>query len=259
MELHELRVLQRDSSTQSHSGTVSSAGMGRGGREVATTVSSSGDDGLLAVETMNGSILKAQSHHTHTLVSVHDQIQGVVLNEVGGVVGKGATVQGVKHGVTSTIGSSSSTISLTTLTIVLGLSTKGTLINLSVLTTREGKTIGFQLTYSTRSFTTHVVNSILVTKPIGTLHSIIEMPTPIILMLDIIKRKKQSYHVTKSSIDTTLSSNSMRTRREQLGNDSSLESLNNKKNRNNKSTCSERPIAARRPAPPAPTTTQSYS
>lgn len=53
--------------------------------------------------------------------------------------------------------------------------------------------------------TGHVVNSVLVTEPVGTLDGIVHMPPPIILV-----------HVTQSGIDTTLGSHGMASRREKL-------------------------------------------
>ena len=49
------------------------------------------------------------------------------------------------------------------------------------------------------------MNSILITKPIRTLHGVVHVPPPIILV-----------HVSKRSVDTTLSSHSMRTCGEEL-------------------------------------------
>ena len=183
----------------------------------------------------------------------------MVLDEVGGVVGQGAAVQGVKHGVAGTIGSGSRTVGLTTLTVVLGLTSESALVDLTVVATREGETIGLQLAHSTRSLTTHVVNSVLVTEPIGSLHGIVEVPSPIISVLHINQKSENPHHVTKSGVNTSLGSDGVGTGGEQLGNHSSLESLGNDNFGKKSNTFSERPIAARRPAPPAPTTTQSYS
>jgi hypothetical protein len=46
---------------------------------------------------------------------------------------------------------------------------------------------------SIRSFATHVMNSILVTKPVGTFDRVIHMPSPVVFC-----------HVPECSIDTTL-------------------------------------------------------
>lgn len=52
------------------------------------------------------------------------------------------------------------------------------------------------LHYSSRSLLCHVVDSILVSQPVRSLHCVVEMPSPIILL-----------HVPQSGIDTTLWSN----------------------------------------------------
>ena len=60
--------------------------------------------------------------------------------------------------------------------------------------------------------TGHVVNGVLVTKPIRTLDGIVHVPSPVILV-----------HVSESSIDTTLSSDGVRSSREELGDTGSVE------------------------------------
>ena len=70
----------------------------------------------------------------------------------------------------------------------------------------------FKLDNRLRSFSGHVVNGVLVTEPIGTFNGVVHMPMPVIRM-----------HVSESSVNTTLGSNSVRTSREELGDTSSLE------------------------------------
>lgn len=62
------------------------------------------------------------------------------------------------------------------------------------LGSRERAAIVFQLNDGSWSLTGHVVDSVLITKPVGTLDGIVHVPSPVILV-----------HVSESSIDTTLS------------------------------------------------------
>ena len=125
VELDELGILDGDTGSHGHGGTITSAGVGGGGAEVATTVTTGGDDGVLGVEAVDGAVLEAEGHDTDALLAVHDEVEGVVLDEVGGVVGEGATVEGVEHGVAGTIGGSSGSVGLTTFTVFLGLEREG--------------------------------------------------------------------------------------------------------------------------------------
>ena len=170
VELHELGVLQRNARAQRHRRTVSRARVRGGGGEVAATVAARRDDRLLAVEAVDRTVLQTQRHHTHALVAVHNQVQR-------------AAVQRVQHGVTRTIRSGGSTIRLTALAVVLRLTSERTLVDLAVLATREGKTVCLQLAHRTRSLAAHVVNGVLVTQPVRSLHRIVEVPSPVIGML----------------------------------------------------------------------------
>ena len=214
VELDELGILDGDTGSHGHGGTITSAGVGGGGAEVATTVTTGGDDGVLGVEAVDGAVFKAEGHDTDALLAVHDEVEGVVLDEVGGVVGEGATVEGVEHGVAGTIGGSSGSVGLTTFTVFLGLTTEGSLVDLAVLASGEGETVVLQLTDGTGGFTAHVVDGVLVTEPIGTLDGIVEVPSPVI-----------GVHVTQSGIDTTLSGDGVGTSGEELGNDGGLEAI----------------------------------
>ncbi len=94
---------------------------------------------------------------------------------------KRLTVEGVKHGVTGTVGGGGTSVSLTTLTVVERLTTESTLVDLAVLGTGEGKTEVLELDNGTGSLTTHVVDSVLVTEPIGTLDGVVHVPPPVVL------------------------------------------------------------------------------
>lgn len=97
------------------------------------------------------------------------------------------------------------------------MTTKSSLINLTLFCSRKGHSIGFKLENSLWCLFAHIMDCVLITKPIATFNSIISMPSPIIIV-----------HVSKSCIDAALSCNCMRTSREEFRNTGSLESLLNK-------------------------------
>jgi len=154
--------------------------------EVSTTVTTSSEDSLVAAETVKSAILHVESDYANTLTILHDQVEGEILNEVGRVVPKRLTIEGVQDGMTSPVSSSCTAVGLPTLAVLERLATKGTLIDLAFLCPGEGNAIMFKLnqvdlgfdkhiylcvTYfndSIGSFAAHVVNSILVTKPVRT-------------------------------------------------------------------------------------------
>ena len=81
MELHKFKVLQGDAGAGCHGTTITSTGVGGGGREVGTPIATSGQDGVVGAEAMESSILQAQGHHSSALASIiHDQVQSKVLH-----------------------------------------------------------------------------------------------------------------------------------------------------------------------------------
>lgn len=83
-------------------------------------------------------------------------------------------------------------------TVVQTLTTQGALIDSSIITTREWHAVVLKLVHCIRGFFAHVMNGILVTKPVTSFDCVVEMPPPVIFR-----------HVTQSSIDATLSSDSV--------------------------------------------------
>lgn len=63
-----------------------------------------------------------------------------------------------------------------------------------------------------RSLAGHVVNSVLVTEPVGSLDGIVHVPSPVVLV-----------HVTQGSVDTALCGDGVTSRGEELGDTGSVE------------------------------------
>ena len=82
---------------------------------------------------MECSISHVVSHNSTALVTLHDEIEGEVLNEEDAVVAEGPTEQRVQHAVAGSIGDSAASVGLTALSPVLRLATEGSLINLALL------------------------------------------------------------------------------------------------------------------------------
>ena len=112
----------------------------------------------------------------------------------------------MQHSMPSSVCCSGTSVGLTSLTKFQALTTKGTLIDFPLISSRKRQPIVFQFNYRLRSLSTHVLDGVLITKPITSLHGVIRMPPPVILC-----------HVPKSCIDASLSCNCMRSCGEQLG------------------------------------------
>ena len=211
MELDELGILDREASSGDHTTTVTSAGVSGGAREVGSTVATSGDDGVVGLHSVDGTVSHVVAHDTTALATLHDEVESEVLDEEDAVVAESSTEQSMKHAVAGSVGDGAASIGLTTLTHVLRLTTEGSLINLTILGSRERHAVRLKLEDSIGSFTSHVLDGVLISKPVTALDSVVEMPAPVIGM-----------HVAKSGIDTTLSSDCVRSGREKLGDASGL-------------------------------------
>jgi hypothetical protein len=86
----------------------------------------------------------------------------------------------VEKSVTGTISDGAATVGLSTLAEFLGLTTERTLVDKAILGTGEGASVALELTNTSGSLSGHVVDGVLVTKPIGTLHGIVHVPSPVV-------------------------------------------------------------------------------
>ena len=128
VELNELQILVRKTSTGDHGHTVTGTGVSRSTREVSTSVTTSGQDGVLSAETMDGTILLVVGNDTLALAVLHDQIGGEVLDEVVGVVAERLSVESVKKSVAGSVSGGAASVGLTTLAELLGLTTECSLV-----------------------------------------------------------------------------------------------------------------------------------
>ena len=94
---------------------------------------------------MEGAVFHVERNDTNTLAILHDQVQSEVFDEILRVMAKGLAVEGVKDSVASSVGSSGTTVCLSTLAELEGLTTEGTLVDLAFLGSREGDTVVLKL------------------------------------------------------------------------------------------------------------------
>jgi hypothetical protein len=182
VELNELQILVRKTSTSDHGHTVTGTGVGGSAREVGTSITTGSQDGVVGLEAVQSTILLVVGNDTTALTILHQQVEGEVFDEVVGVVTERLSVESVQKSVTGTISGSGATVGLATLTELLGLTTESTLVDTSILGTGEGATVTLKLANTGGGLAGHVVNGVLVTKPIGTLHGIVHVPSPVILV-----------------------------------------------------------------------------
>ena len=133
MELDELEILVGETGTGNHGHTVTSASMGGSTGEVGSSVTTSGEDGVVGKESVQGTVLLVVGEDTAALAILHDQVEGEVFDEVVGLVAEGLAIEGVEEGVAGSVSSSAASVRLATLAELQRLTTERALIDLALL------------------------------------------------------------------------------------------------------------------------------
>src|ERR1700737_2555089 len=122
-------------------------------------------------------------------------------------------VEGVQEGVSCTVCDSGTTICLASFAVFKGLSTKCTLIYFALICSTKGHAEMFQFDDCAGSFPAHVMNGILVAKPITPLDRIVHMPAPIIFshISRFVNRGMVWLGLPESGVDSALGGDCMRT------------------------------------------------
>lgn len=149
-------------------------------------------------------------------------------------------------------------MSLTSLSEVVALTAEGSLVDFTVGCAGEWHAIILQFDDSLWCFAGHVMDRILVSKPIGSLHCVVHVPLPVVVL-----------HVAEGGVDATLSGDCVRTGGEEFCDDGGFEAFGDEAECSTKSgaTWAKVKIKLRKVDSkgacdgtlPAPTTTASYS
>ncbi|KPW45901.1 hypothetical protein ALO88_05615 [Pseudomonas syringae pv. antirrhini] len=213
VELPHLDVLNRDTGTQCHADTVTGIDQGVGGGRVDTPCTAGCQHGGVGTDVRGFAGFNADGDDADKgAILILDQIHTVVFVEEYGAGLEVGLIQGMQQCVTGTVGSSTGTCSLTTLAEVLGLTTERTLIDATLLGTRERQTHVLEFENGFRAYGTHVFDSVLVADVVGTLDGIVHVPAPVIVRIGR----------GDCAGDATLCGNGVRAGREHLGDHGSL-------------------------------------
>src|SRR5690606_29804585 len=114
-------------------------------------------------------------------------------------------IKRVQHGMTGTV--SGGTGALDRLFAEVGsVTTEGTLVNGAVRVAVKRHAEVLKLIHGVGRFTAHEFDGVLVAEPVGTFHRVVHVPVPVVFA-----------HVAQRGADTALSGDSMRTGREDFG------------------------------------------
>mmetsp|Transcript_30869 Transcript_30869/g.65337 ORF Transcript_30869/g.65337 Transcript_30869/m.65337 type:complete len:416 (-) Transcript_30869:68-1315(-) len=214
MELHEFRILIRQSGTHGHGISISGTSMRTRTRKVGPSIPPRSQHGILGLNAMNRPIFHIQRRGTHALsIGSHEQIHGKVFDKVRGIKRQTPSVKSVKHGMSRTIGRTRASMGLSPLPEIERLSAKRALVNLALFGTRERQPEFFQFQNRLRGLPTHVVNGVLVAQPIAALDGIVHVPPPIVRA-----------HVAEGGVDASLGGHGVRAGGEEFGHAGGFES-----------------------------------
>ena len=203
VELPHFHILYRYACTDSHADTVASVNVGVSGGLINTPCPASRQHCRASFKVNHFTSFDAQCGTTdHCAILVFHQIQRIPLGENGGVVFQVLLIKGVQQCVTGTVGSRRSTCRLLAAE-VFRLTAKRTLIDTTIIKTRERQAHMFQFQNRFRPGFTHIFNRVLVTDIVRPFYGVVHMPFPVIFM-----------GITQRNGNTTLRRNGMGTGRE---------------------------------------------
>lgn len=212
VELHKLHVHVGESGSVEHGHSVSGTSVCRSTTLPGSAVTASGEHGVVASESVEATVFHAQSDDSLALAILHNQVQSKVLNKVSGIVEQGSTVESMEETVSGSIGDAAASMGLTTLAELQTLTAKGSLVDLALLGSREWHSVVFELDDCIWSNLAHVLDSVLISEPIGSLHSVVVVVFPAVL-----------FHIAESGVDTALSGHGVRSGWEELSDASGFE------------------------------------
>ena len=141
MELYELGILNWETSSSDHTTTVTCACVRACAREVGAAVATCGHDRVSSLHPVDCAISHIVGHDATAFAIFHKEIHREVLHKEDAVVTKGTTEERVQHRVSGTVSNGTAAVGLATLTEVRGLTSEGSLVNLTFAGSAEGHAV----------------------------------------------------------------------------------------------------------------------
>src|SRR5215813_9891373 len=166
---------------------------------------------------MERAVFEGKSNNSYAAASIiHHEVKSKVLHKERGALLHCLTIQSVQHGMTGAISGSATAPDRRTLAILTIMAAERTLVDPAVLVTRKRHTIVLKLINCFGGSAAHVLDGVLVPKPVGTFYGVVHMPTPII-----------GAAIAKGRGDTAFRSNGVRPRRKHFADAGHMEACVN--------------------------------
>jgi len=213
MELPEFHILQRNTGAHRHAEAIASIdkGIGRSCKNPPRSARSKEHRFGVQDEDFAGFHFERR-HADHITIGIADQIERHPFDKKLGLRAHIALIERVQHGVPGSVSRRASALHRR-LAKFSHVAAEGALVDFAVFQPIERHAEVFQLDHDFRRLSTHELDRILVTEPVGALDRVVHMPFPLVF-LDIAQR----------SGNAALRRNRVRARRENLGNHGGLES-----------------------------------
>ena len=180
VELHELHVLQRQPGTKHHGVAIARAGVGGGGGVIGAPVAACRQHHRLRAEAVDGAIIEAPRHYAAAHPADHDEVDGEIFDEEVGIVLQALLVESVQHRMARAVGRGAGALDRRPLAHVLHMPAERALVDGPVVVAAERHARVLEFIHRLRRLAHHVLDGVLVTEPVGTLHGIVHVPGPVI-------------------------------------------------------------------------------
>ena len=182
VELPEFHVFQRNACTRRHTQAITCIHKGIGRRSINTATTTSSKQHCFGMQDEHFTCFHFQSSHTnHVTVFITDQVQCHPFHKELGMGTNVLLVQSVQHGVTCTVGHSTSAFNRA-FTMLSSVTTEWTLVDFAAFYAVKRHTHVFQFDHGFWCSTGHEFDGILVAQPVRTFYGIVHVPIPTVFL-----------------------------------------------------------------------------
>ena len=182
VELPEFHVFQRNACTRRHTQAIACVHKGIGRRSVNTATTTGCKQHCFGMQDEHFTCFHFQSSHTnHITVFITDQVQCHPFHKELGMGTNVLLVQSVQHGMTCTVGHSTSAFNRA-FTMLSSMTTEWTLVDFAAFYAVKRHTHVFQFDNGFRCCTGHEFDGILVAQPVRTFNGIVHVPIPTVFL-----------------------------------------------------------------------------
>ena len=180
VELPKFHIFQWNAGTCRHAQSIAGIDKGVGGSRKNTSRATGCQQGGFCFKDVNVASFHLQRSYADDVARlITNQVHGQPLNEKAGSFFHVLLVQRVQHGVTRAVGRCTGALNWF-FAVIGGVATKRTLVNSAVGVAVKRHAHVLKVIHHLGCFTTHELDRVLVTKPVGAFHGVVKVVVPIV-------------------------------------------------------------------------------